>query len=284
MYVACHNQDCAVAASRIPFIPCAVAVIVWCGSVHAQWPQNRSSDVPRAADGEVDSDARAPRTADGTPDLSGVWTAGPGTFARGQPTGFSYPGPDVAYATTSLIAPFGIMRRTEYGDALFKARQAADSRDNPRSHCLPMGIVQLHTSALPARYVHSASQLVILYEGNMERREIFLDGRPLPGPDAQPLWNGYSVGRWDGDALVVETTKFRDGGWLDMSGNPLTDAGRVTERIRRPAYGRMEIDILIEDRKAYERPFKVRRNQRLVPDQELIEFVCAENNKFPRFR
>lgn len=229
-------------------------------------------------------DAPAPRTADGKPDLSGVWGGGPGTFASGRPTGFSYPGHDVAQATSFLIAPFGIIQRTEYGDALFKGRQAADGRDNPRSHCLPMGIMQLHTSALPARYVQSASELVILYEGNMERREIFFDGRPAPGADAQPWWNGYSVGRWEGDALVVETTRFRDGGWLDMSGNPLTDAARVTERIRRPTYGRMEIDITIEDRKAYERPLEVRWNQRLAAHDDLIEFVCAENNKFPRIR
>jgi hypothetical protein len=272
------------AASQNPLIPCAIALIVCCVSVHAQWPRNHRSDVPLSADGRVEVNAPPPRTADGKPDLSGVWRGGGGTFARGQPTGFSYPGPDVAHATSFLIAPFGITQRTDYGEALFKARQVADSRDNPRSHCLPMGIIQLHTSALPARYVQSGSQLVILYEGNMERREIFFDGRRLPGAEAQPWWNGYSVGRWDGDALIVETTNFRDGGWLDMSGNPLTDAAKVTERIRRLTYGRMEIDITIEDRKAYERPLRVRWNQRLAPDDELIEFVCGENNKFPRFR
>ncbi len=272
------------AAFKVPLITFAAASIVWCASLHAQWPRGSGTDVPRTADGELDVDAPAPRTADGTPDLSGVWRAGAGTLAAGRPTGFSYPGPDVAYATGFLIAPFGIIARTDYGDAVFKARQAVDSRDNPRSHCLPMGIVQMHTSALPARYIQSERQLVILYEVNMERREIFFDGRPLPGADAQPWWNGYSAARWEDDALVVETTNFRDDGWLDSSGNPLTDAAKVTERIRRPTYGRMEIDITIEDRKAYERPFRVRWNQRLAPDDELIEFVCAENNKFPRFR
>ena len=272
------------AASKIRFITSAVALVVWCATLQAQWPRHRSTNVPRTAAGEVHFDAPAPRTADRKPDLSGVWRAGPGSFFMGRPTGFSYPGRDVAQATSFLIAPFGIMQRTDYGEALFRARRAVNSRDNPRSHCLPMGIVQLHTSALPARYVQSARQLVILYEGNMERREIFLDGRSLPGADAQPWWNGYSVGRWEGDVLMVETTNFRDGGWLDMSGNPLTDAARVTERIRRPTYGRMEIDITIEDRKAYERPLNVRWNQQLAPDDELIEFVCAENNKFPRVR
>ena len=273
-----------VSASNIRVISCAVALVVWCASLQAQWPRQRSADVPRTADGEVDLDAPAPRMADGRPDLSGVWRAGGETYAGGQPTGFSYPGSDVAYLRSFVVAPFGLLHRTDYGEALLKARQALDNRDNPRSHCLPMGIVQLHTSALPARYVQSARQLTILYEVDMERREIFLDGRPLPGAGAQPWWNGYSVGRWDGDALVVETTNFRDGGWLDMSGNPLTDGAKVTERFRRPTYGRMEIDILIEDPKAYERPLKLRWNQRLAPDDELIEFVCLENNRFPRSR
>lgn len=251
-----------------------------CGTaIHAQWPRDGRPEVPRAAGGAVDPDAPAPRTADGRPDLSGVWRAGGADFARGQPTGFSYPGDDVAYARSASIAPFGLMHRTDYGDAIVKGRQAVNSRDNPRSHCLPMGIVQLHTVALPARYVQTSQQLLILYEVGMERREIFLDGR-LPPADAQPWWNGYSAGTWDGDTLVVETSNFRDGGWLDMSGNPLTDAARVTERFRRPSYGRMEIDITIEDRKAYARPLKLRWNQRLAPDDELIEFVCAENNKF----
>ena len=270
-------------ASSIRVIACAVAVSVWCAALEAQWPRSRAA-VPRTADGEVDHDAPAPRRADGRPDLSGVWRAGPGTYARGQPTGYSYPGADVAQATSFLIAPFGIIQRTDYAEQLVKARQAAHSRDNPRSHCLPMGIIQLHTVALPARYVQSEQLLLMLYEVNMERREIYLDGRSLPGPDAQPWWNGYSIGRWEGDVLVVETTNFRDDGWLDTSGNPLTDAARVTERIRRPSYGRMEIDIVIDDPKAYERPLKVRWNQRLAPDDELIEFVCAENNKFPRSR
>ncbi len=272
------------AASTYRSVACVVAIAISCASLQAQWPRQPRADVPRTADGQVDVDAPAPRTADGRPNLSGVWRPGPGTYAGGRPTGFSYPGHDVAQATSALIAPFGILYRTDYGEALFKARQARDSRDNPRSHCLPMGIIQMHTVALPARYVQTERQLLMLYEVNMERREIFLDGRSLPAAGAQPWWNGYSIGRWDGDALVVETTNFRDGGWLDMSGNPLTDAARVIERIRRPTYGRMEIDVLIEDPKAYERPLKVRWNQRLAPDDELIEFVCLENNRFPRSR
>jgi hypothetical protein len=138
----------------------------------------------------------------------------------------------------------------------------------------------LHTTALPARYVQTPDVLVILYEVNGERREIFTDGRPMPAKDALPWWNGYSVGRWDGDVLVATTTHFRDDGWLDNAGNPLTDAATVTERFRRPSFGRMEIDITIDDAKAYLKPFTVRWNQRLTLDDDLMESVC-ENNQFP---
>ena len=242
-------------------------------SLHAQWP-------PRALT-EVNLDGPTPRTTDGRPDLSGVWRAGGGSYSGGQRTGFSYPGPDVFESVGSRALPFAGAPLSDYGEALRNAREAAQGRDNPRGLCLPVGIVQLHIAALPARYVQTPRELVIVYEENSERREIFTDGRPMPRDNPQPWWNGYSVGRWDGDVLVVETTNFRDGGWLDAVGNPLTDAATVTERFRRPSYGRMEIDITIDDRKAYLRPFTVRRNQALMVDGDLIESICLENNHFP---
>jgi hypothetical protein len=121
---------------------------------------------------------------------------------------------------------------------------------------------------------------VILYEASSGLRQIFTDGRALPGNDPQPWWYGYSVGKWDGDTLVVESTGFRDGGWLDIIGSPLSDAAKITERFRRVSYGRMEIDITIDDSKLYTRPWTVRANQRIMPDQELIEFICLENQRF----
>lgn len=268
------------------------ALLLAVAPLRAQWPPRAPADAPRTPDGEVNIDAPTPRTSDGRPDLSGTWHGGgrdyvapirspDGTVIRaGGPTGFSYPGRDVAYTAGVYIAPLFVFRRTAYGEELYAARQATHSKDNPRGLCLPMGIVQLHTSAGSARYIQTPRELIILYEMNGERREIFTDGRSLPTKDPQPWWNGYSVGRWDGDALVVETTHFRDSGWLDMAGNPLTDAGRITERFRRTSYGRMEIDITIDDKKAYEAPFTVRWNQRLAADTNLIESVCSENNRF----
>jgi hypothetical protein len=118
-----------------------------------------------------------------------------------------------------------------------------------------------------------------MWEANYGLRQIFLDGRPLPGNDPQPWWYGYSIGRWEGDTLVVETSGLRDGGWLDVVGSPFTDAAKVTERFRRVNYGSLEIDVTVDDPKAYTKPWTVTIKQRPMLDTELIEFICAENEK-----
>jgi hypothetical protein len=130
--------------------------------------------------------------------------------------------------------------------------------------------------------VQTPSVLLILYEGNSGIRQILTDGRPLPDNDPQPWWYGYSVGTWEGDTLVVRTKGLRDGGWLDIYGSPLTDAATITERFRRLNYGTMKIDVTIDDPKAYTKPFTVRVNQRIMPQGEIIEFICNENNKAPQ--
>jgi hypothetical protein len=120
---------------------------------------------------------------------------------------------------------------------------------------------------------------VFLYEANYGVRQIHVDGRPAPNNDPQPWWYGYSRGHWDGDTFVVETTNFRDGGWLDVNGSPLTDAGKMTERFRRPNYGTLTIDITVDDPKAYTRPWSVSLTQRLMVDNEMLEFICLENER-----
>ena len=157
---------------------------------------------------------------------------------------------------------------------------ATDSKDNPDAACLPLGLMQLHTHSQPRKIVQTKDLIVIVYEANAGLRQIFMDGRPAPVNDPQPWWFGYSRGRWDGDTLVVETTNFRDDVWLDVNGAPLTSAGKIIERIRRPNFGTLEIDATIDDPKAYTKPWTVRVNQRLLVDTELIEFVCLENQKF----
>jgi hypothetical protein len=146
-----------------------------------------------------------------------------------------------------------------------------------------MGIMQFHEHPQPRKIIQTPDVLVILYEGNAGVRQIFTDGRALPANDPQPWWYGYSVGRWEGDTLVVRSNGFRDGGWLDIDGSPMTDAATVTERFRRLNYGTLKIDVTIDDPKAYTAPFTVRVNQKLMVDErldaELIEFICQENER-----
>ena len=262
---------------------CLAAVLALLApSTSAQWTRYPTRNVPKDAKGQPDMNAPAPRTADGKPDLSGLWRGGGGGPARGRGAAEAPPPsglPVAGFANVGQNIKEGLPL-TPYGAELLKTRVAGNSKDNPEAHCLPMGIIQLHTQGAPRKFIQTPLELVILYEASSERREIFTDGRPLPSDDPQPWYNGYSVGRWDGDTLIVETVQFRDGGWLDINGSPLTDAGKVTERFRRPTFGRMEIDVTIEDKKAYTKPFSVRVNQSLMLDEELLEFVCLENQRF----
>jgi hypothetical protein len=256
----------------------SIVLLVASPALLAQWDARLPPGVPRNAKGEVDLDGPVPRTADGKPDLSGVWQGmgSGGQAATAEPAS----GPPVAgFRDVAQNIKEGLPLKPE-GAALLKERRDNNSKDNPEAHCLPMGIVQFHTQGAPRKFIQTPGILVILYEASSGLRQIFTDGRALPDNDPQPWWYGYSVGKWEGDTLVVESTGFRDGGWLDIIGTPLTDAAKLTERIRRVSYGRMEIDITVDDAKVYTRPWTVRVNQRLLADQELIEFICLENQRF----
>jgi hypothetical protein len=160
---------------------------------------------------------------------------------------------------------------------LRKQRLAENSRDHPDAHCLPLHPVQLHSHPQPRKIIQTPGLVLIMYEANDGLRQIFTDGRPLPA-DPQPWWFGYSTGKWDGDTLVVRTIGFRDMNWIDEEGSVMTAGGKLTERFRRVNFGTLEVEITVDDPKAYTRPWTVKLNQRLMPDTELIEFVCRENN------
>lgn len=253
-----------------------VAAILAASTSQAQWPDYPTPDVPRTADGEVDLDGPVPRMADGHPDLSGLWS-GRSPFGQSEE---EYDGPPLAgfrYVGANIE---GGLPFQPWARELYDERVAAGSGDNPEAHCLPMGNMQFHTQGAPRKFVQSPELLIILYEASMGIRQIFTDGRPSPDNDPQPWFFGYSTGHWDGDDLVVTTTGLRDGEWLDIDGSPLTEAATVVERFRRPSFGRMEIDITVDDPNAYTEPWTVRVNQSLMLDQELIEFVCLENQRF----
>ena len=275
----------------------------------AQWAPYPTPNVPRKADGSVDATARTPRTAEGKPDLSGLWEIYLSSIAAPPPPGEASPSRSLQDSDSnpadnqlglSNSAPppdpnappratfFDIGANIEGGPPFqqwakdLRAQRMADNqKDNPDANCLPMGFMQLHLHPQPRKIVQTPELIVIMYEGNQGLRQIFLDGRPLPTVDEnlQPWWYGYSVGHWEGDTLVVESVGFRDGGWLDVFGSPFTDKGKLTERWRRPDYGHLEIDITVDDPKAYTKPFTVRVSQQLTVDQELIEFICNENEK-----
>ncbi len=234
-------------------------------SLSAQWLHYPTPGIPRTRDGKPNLSARASRTPDGKPDLSGVWNI---QDAPGQ-TQFLDVAPGV---------PGGLPYRPGMAE-LAKARSAPPKTSEPITRCLPIGIVERHTwiGGLK-KIVQTPGLLLILNEYNASFRQIFTDGRPLPAID-QTAWDGYSSGKWEGDTLIVQTTGFRDGQWLDTEGNPLTDDAKVTERFRRPDFGHLQVDITIDDPKAYAKPFTFRVNQVLVPDTELLEFICLENEK-----
>jgi hypothetical protein len=252
--------------------------ILAASTARAQWPDYPTPDVPRTAEGEVDLDGPAPRMADGHPDLSGLWT-GRSPFGQAGNDGDGPPLASFRYVGANIE---GGLPFQPWARELYEARVAAGSGDNPEAHCLPMGNLQFHTQGAPRKFVQSPKLLIVLYEASMGIRQIFTDGRPSPDNDPQPWYFGYSTGHWEGDDLVVITTGLRDGEWLDIDGSPLTEAATVTERFRRPSFGRMEIDVTVDDPRAYTEPWTVRVNQSIMLDQELIEFVCLENQRFGR--
>jgi hypothetical protein len=264
---------------RIIFICVFVALST---SLRAQWPSFVRADTPRTSQGQPNLDAPPPRLHNGKIDFSGTWESRqPPTGRLGGPMV-----PNLNPADDPPLANFVNIGQnikdglpfTPWAAELRKQRMATNSKANPDANCLPLGFMQLHTHSQPRKVVQTVNDLVIMYEANSGLRNIFTDGRSLPTQDPQPWWYGYSVGKYDGDTLVVETIGLRDEGWLDVQGAPFTSGARITERFRRPTFGRIEIDVTIDDAKAYTRPWTVRVNWRLGADEELIEFICQENN------
>jgi len=255
----------------------AIAALPLAGA-RAQWPDWPTPDVPRTADGAVDMDGPVPRTADGHPDLSGLWR-GVGSLGRGRGAAPPPGGPPVAgFRDVGQNVEGGLPLR-DWARELRDEREANGSKDNPEALCLPMGNMQFHTQGFPRKFVQTPRLLIIMYEASMGLRQIFLDGRPAPDNDPQPWFYGYSTGHWEGDTLVVTTTNMRDE-WLDIIGTPMTHNATVTERFMRPSFGWMQIDITVDDPEAYTEPWTVRVNQEIMVDQDLIEFVCLENQRF----
>ena len=254
---------------------CLAIIAVLSVSAHAQWVKYPTAGIPRTADGEPNMNAPAPKDRDGRPDLSGLWGA---EKTRPCPANGC---DDMQISEQFLDIGWRVPGGLPYQPwaAELAAKRTADIRkDDPQAHCLPTGIVRMHTTPLFRKIVQTSDLLVILNERNASYRQIFTDGRPLP-VDPQPSWVGYSSGKWDGDTLVVRTSGFRDGVWLDAKGSPLTEAGTITERFRRVNFGKLEIVITVDDPKAYTKPWTTTLNQFVLADSELIDYICNENEK-----
>ena len=243
--------------------------------VAAQWLHYPTAGVPRTPDGKPDLAAACPRTADGKPDLSGLWIMQ--SKRAGSP---DFPGCQaISDEFVNIAASLkGGLPYQPWAADLVKARRTEQRVNDPMSRCLPIGPVRLHTWNGPRKLVQAAGLLVIMNELDTSYRLIFTDGRPVAA-DPNRSWNGHSIGKWEGDTLAVQTTGFRNGMWLDALGNPMTDAAKLTERFRRPDFGHLEIEITVEDPKAYTKPWTVTLHQVIALDTEMLDFVCADDEK-----
>jgi hypothetical protein len=243
---------------KLATILCVMSV-----SLTAQWPNHRTPGLPRTADGKPDLSAPAPRSADGKPDLSGVW----------MPTNSG----SLFYVTQDLKP--GEIR--PWAAAIYKQRADDYRKDSDGIRCLPPGPkAGIAVGNFPLKIVETPSVVVVLYEYQTIFRQIFTDGRALPD-DPNPNWMGYSVGQWDGDNLIVSTAGYNDRSTLDLAGHPHTEALRVTERYHRRDAGHMDLQVTLDDPKAYTRPWALHVEFDLIPDGDLIEYVCENERDAP---
>ena len=261
--------------TALRFLPVIVFGAAVSAPADAQWLNHPSTGVPRLPDGKANLAAPPPRTADGKPDLSGLWEVG-----KGGPFEPTAGGVQLAPDGRNIGAQLkGGLPYQPWAADLRNARGAENLKNAPDAHCLPLSILQMHTSPFPRKVLQVPGLVAILYEKNMEYRQIFTDERPLP-KDPQPSWKGYSSGKWEGDTLVVQTIGFRGDLWADYGGSPLTEAARVTEKFRRVNYGNLEIEVSVDDPKAYTAPWTVTIKQYIMLDTELLEYSCLENQRF----
>lgn len=266
-----------------------IAFVLATAGLLAQWLHYPTPGIPRTRDNKPNLSAPAPRAPNGKPDLSGLWQVeatpfdemtrlfGPGLDA------LSVPGDDLRTFSKYAIS---VLADFKPEDAPIRPEAAAIAQrhfekqgtDNPTTWCEPGGIPFTGILPFPDKFVQTPSVLVILQESDGATRQVFTDGRKFT-PDPPPSWMGYSVGRWDGDTLVVDTRGFNDRGWLDAFGHPRSEALRIEERYHRRDFGHLDVQVTMDDPKMYTRPFSIKYTMDFVPDSELAEYVCEENEK-----
>ncbi|HET9271602.1 MAG TPA: hypothetical protein VFO31_25670 [Vicinamibacterales bacterium] len=226
----------------------------------AQWLKLPTPGIPRLPDGKPNLAAPAPRTADGKPDLSGLWRNDGGDRLYNNIAVDLKPGD---------VAP--------WADAIYQKRKLEFGKESMETQCLPMGPQYLTTKYRIFRIVQTPAMILMLFE-DMVHRTIFMDGRTLES-DPNPTWLGYSVGRWDGDTLVVESNGYSERVWLDFDGHPHTEALRITERYARRDFGRIDVQVSMVDPKAYPNGIRFTMPMKFQPDTEMLEFVCENHSR-----
>ena len=273
--MATHSRE----IKRIGII-CSIVLL----PAHTQWLNYPSSGTPRGRDGKPNLSAPAPRVK-ARPDLSGVWQIQPEPALLAKEQGaFDVPGDDTRGFSRYFIDVLADFKpgeeplRPEAAAALRNRRISGSTKEHPNARCLPFGLPGTLVLGVPFRIQQLPGMTLMLFEVENSFREIYTDGRPLP-KDPQPAWRGYSIGKWEGDVFVVDTAGFNDRAWLDVSGNTHSDALRMQERYQRRDFGHMDVAVTIDDPKTFTRPFTIKFSELLIPDSDVLEYICGENEK-----
>jgi len=267
-----------------PYLPLVTAAVIILGSsltstpTSAQWIGYPTADVPRKADGTVDMTAPTPRMPGGKPDFSGIW------ISDRTPEGEETISDASSLPSSPLMANMGAemsggLPYQAWQLPIVAERTANRAIDDPHIRCLPDFFLRAYGLPHMLKFVHTPDLLVVLNEMNAGYRQVFTDARALP-EDPTPSWQGYSSANWSGDALVIDTIGVRDDTWIDWNGSVVTESAKIREEIRRPDFGHLEIQVTVDDPKAYTKPWTVTLKQRIVVDAELIDEICLENEQF----
>ena len=249
--------------------------------LNAQWLNYPDPRTPRTKEGKPNLTAPAPR-ANGKPDLSGLWEAD--VTPRSEL--------DAVLGAAFFDLQVDVPRLNKYVVNLLWDFKPADDPSRPEtlallkqrsnetipgSHCLPNSI-PITPLLLPFKIVQTPQQMVMIFEHYDPPRQIYTDGRSMP-KSLDPSWAGYSIGKWQGDTMIVESAGFNGKTWLDAAGHPRGASAHLTERYRRPDFGHLSIDFTVDDPQNYKRPFTVKLPFHLIPDSDVLEAVCTENEK-----
>ena len=248
----------------------------------AQWLKYPTAGVPRKADGTVNMTAPTPRLADGKPDVSGLWMTGePNRQTAGSD---DRAGDGTSITASRQMANIGVdlpggLPYQPWLIPIVKERTENLAIDDPHIKCLPDNFIRAYGLPHLLKFVHTPNLLVVLNEMNAGYRQVFTDARPLP-ENPTPAWQGYSSAKWSGDTLVIDTIGIRNDTWIDWNGSVVTESAKVREQIRRPDFGHLEVQVTVDDPKAYTKPWTVTLKQKIVVDTDLVDEICLENEKF----